>query len=212
MSFFLWTFFHLRAWKNNLFTGLGSVCKVKNFDLGLDKTSVTVFHYTCIFKAHSMLLFCKEVKFFWCNKKVLLSYIHETCNLQDKVDMYMLWIHLSTLSLSMVGCFILISWLLLNSLSKKDRLSLHISQVVHQARANPCFSSTKGSGTFQLLPGWDTSPSHAYPPALNVHIPIICVHLGGERHFERKGSYPKILHNISGLGSCLYHLIHSQAH
>ena len=107
--FFCELFFIWELGKNKLFTGLGTVCKVKNCDLRLGKTSVTVFHY--IFKAHSMLLFCREVQFFWCNKKVLLSYIHETCNLQDKIDMYMLWIHLSTLSLSMVGCFILISWL-----------------------------------------------------------------------------------------------------
>ena len=38
VSFFLWVFFRLRAWKkiNKLFTGLGSVRTVKNCDLGLE--------------------------------------------------------------------------------------------------------------------------------------------------------------------------------
>ena len=59
--FFLWVFFHLRAWKkiNKLFTGLGSVRIVKNCDLGLEnaalglrpraafsESSVSIFHYT----------------------------------------------------------------------------------------------------------------------------------------------------------------------
>ena len=49
-----------------------------------------------------------------------------------------------------------------------------MSQVAHQARAYPSFSSMKRLGVFLLLPGWDaiTSPSQGYPPALNSLEPI----------------------------------------
>ena len=39
------------------------------------------------------------------------------------------------------------------------RLSLHMSQVAHQAGAYPSFSSMKRLEVFLLPPGWDTSPS-----------------------------------------------------
>ena len=46
---------------------------------------------------------------------------------------------------------------------KKVRLSLHTSQVAHQARVNPGFSSMKRLGVFLLLPRWDAGPSQGYP-------------------------------------------------
>ena len=39
--------------------------------------------------------------------------------------------------------------------------------MAHQAGAYPSFSSMKRLGVFLLPPGWDASPSHGYPPALN---------------------------------------------
>jgi len=46
-----------------------------------------------------------------------------------------------------------------------------MSQVVCQARAYPSFCSMKRLGVFLLSPGWDTSPSQGYPPALNLLVP-----------------------------------------
>jgi len=45
----------------------------------------------------------------------------------------------------------------------QKRLSLHASQVAHQAGAYPGFCSMKRLGVFLLPPGWDASPSQGYP-------------------------------------------------
>ena len=42
-------------------------------------------------------------------------------------------------------------------------LSLHTSQVAHQAGSYPGFCSMKRLGIFLLFPGWDASPSQGYP-------------------------------------------------
>ena len=47
-----------------------------------------------------------------------------------------------------------------------------MSQVAHQARAYPCFSSMKRLRVFLLPLGWDASPSQGYPPALSLLLPI----------------------------------------
>ena len=47
-----------------------------------------------------------------------------------------------------------------------------MSQVARQARAYPGFCSMKRLGVFVLPPGWDASPSQAYPPAFNLPVPI----------------------------------------
>ena len=52
------------------------------------------------------------------------------------------------------------------------RLSLHLGQVAHQARAYPSFCSMKRLRVFLLPPGWDASPLQGYPPALNSPVPI----------------------------------------
>ena len=44
-----------------------------------------------------------------------------------------------------------------------QRLSPHLSQVVHQVGAYPDFLSMKWLGVFLLLPGWDASPLQRYP-------------------------------------------------
>ena len=41
-------------------------------------------------------------------------------------------------------------------------LSLHTSQVTHQAGAYPVFCSLKRLGLFLFRPGLDASPSHGY--------------------------------------------------
>jgi len=38
-----------------------------------------------------------------------------------------------------------------------------MNQVTHQAGAYPGLCSIKQLGVFLLLPGWDASPSQAYP-------------------------------------------------
>ena len=43
------------------------------------------------------------------------------------------------------------------------RLSLHTSQVAHQAGAYPGFCSMKRLRVFLLPPGWEASPSQGYP-------------------------------------------------
>ena len=43
------------------------------------------------------------------------------------------------------------------------RLSLHSSQVAHQAWAYPGFCSMKRLGVFLLSPGWDASPWQGFP-------------------------------------------------
>ena len=53
------------------------------------------------------------------------------------------------------------------------RLSLHTSQVAHQAGASPGFSSMKRLGVFLLPPGWHASPSGGYP----THIKFAGTHL-----------------------------------
>ena len=45
----------------------------------------------------------------------------------------------------------------------KVRLSLHTSQVAHQAGAYPGFHGMKRLGVFLLPPGWDASSSQGYP-------------------------------------------------
>ena len=57
------------------------------------------------------------------------------------------------------------------------------------------FRSMKRLGVFILLPGWDASPIAGLPPALRRY-PFI--HLGGEKHRERKVSCPRTQHNIPG--------------
>ena len=65
----------------------------------------------------------------------------------------------------------------------KVRLSLHSSQVAHQAGAYPGFCSMKQLGVFLLPPGWDASPSQATAPPtfLNmqyssiVMLPVVCL-------------------------------------
>ena len=42
-------------------------------------------------------------------------------------------------------------------------LSLHTSQVAHQAGAYPSLRSMKRLGVFLLPPGWDAGPSQGYP-------------------------------------------------
>ena len=46
------------------------------------------------------------------------------------------------------------------------------ANVAHQAGAYPGFCSMKRLGVFLLPPGWDTSPSQGYPPALSLPVPI----------------------------------------
>ena len=53
----------------------------------------------------------------------------------------------------------------------KKSLSLHTSQVAHQAGAYPGFCSMKRLGVLLLPPGWDASPSQGYPPAL--YLPVL---------------------------------------
>ena len=45
----------------------------------------------------------------------------------------------------------------------KVSLSLHMSQMAHQARAYPDFRCMKWLGVFLLPPGWDASPSQVIP-------------------------------------------------
>ena len=45
-------------------------------------------------------------------------------------------------------------------------LSLHMSQVAHQARAYPGFCSMKRQGVFLLPPGYDARPLQGYPSPL----------------------------------------------
>ena len=59
-----------------------------------------------------------------------------------------------------------------NSNSEVEVLSLHTSQVAHQAGGYPSFCSTKQLGVFLLSPGWDASPSQGYPPSLNLPVPM----------------------------------------
>ena len=49
------------------------------------------------------------------------------------------------------------------SVQGKGRLSLHTSQVAHQAGAYPGFCSMKRLGVFLLPPGWDANLSLGYP-------------------------------------------------
>ena len=46
---------------------------------------------------------------------------------------------------------------------KPRAVSLHSSQVAHQAGAYPGFRSMKRLRVFLLPPGWDASPSQGYP-------------------------------------------------
>ena len=46
---------------------------------------------------------------------------------------------------------------------KTDAVSLHTSQMAHQAGAYPGFRGMKRLGIFLLPPGWDASPSQGYP-------------------------------------------------
>ena len=75
----------------------------------------------------------------------------------------------------------------LNS-KKIKRLSLHVSQVAHQARAYPGFSSLNILGVFLLISGWDASPSQRYS------------RFGAERHCESHVSCPRTQHNVPGQG------------
>ena len=65
----------------------------------------------------------------------------------------------------------------------KQKKSLHMSQVAHQAGAYPRFCSMKRLGIFLLPPGWDASPSMVTPS-------IKFIHLSGERHRESEVSCP----------------------
>ena len=54
----------------------------------------------------------------------------------------------------------------MNDTFKPDQeicVSLHSSQVAHQAGAYPGFRSMKRLRVFILSPGWDASPSQGYP-------------------------------------------------
>ena len=97
----------------------------------------------------------------------------------------------------------------LNCKKGGKRLSLHKSQVAHQAGAYPSFTSMKQLGVFffffflgvfLLPPGWDASPSQGYPPALNL------------LDRESKVSYPRTQLNVPGQGSTPDHSLRSQAH
>ena len=43
------------------------------------------------------------------------------------------------------------------------KVSLHMSQLAHQAGAYPSLRSMKRLGIFLLPPGWDASPLQGYP-------------------------------------------------
>jgi len=51
------------------------------------------------------------------------------------------------------------------------RLSLHTSQVAHQAGAYRSFHSMKRLWVFLFPPGWGSSPSQGYPPVI-LPVPI----------------------------------------
>ena len=81
--------------------------------------------------------------------------------------------------------FELLSWFVLApSLSPNPfifvRLSLHTSQVAHQAGAYPSFCSMKRLGVFLLVPGSDVSP-------YSVIVSLLCRHSLGSSHKLREG-------------------------
>ena len=83
------------------------------------------------------------------------------------------------------------------------RLSLHMSQVAHQAGAYPSFRSMKQLGIFLLLPGWDASPSQSYPQHETYWYPF--VHLDRERHCQSQVSYPRNTTQCSHPGPLNHH-------
>ena len=73
-------------------------------------------------------------------------------------------------------------------------LFLRLTLVSYQARAYPDFCSMKRLGVFlppppPPPPGWVARPSQGYPQQYIRRYPFI--HLGGERHYEIKVSYPR---------------------
>ena len=71
--------------------------------------------------------------------------------------------------------------------------------MAHQAGAYPGFCSMKRLRVFLLPPGWDASPSQGYPQHEIRRYPFI--HLGGEKHCEKKLSCPRTQHNVPGQDS-----------
>ena len=80
---------------------------------------------------------------------------------------------------------------------------LHVSpypnQVAQQAGACLSFCSMKQRGIILLPPGWDAGPLQGYPQHWIHEYPFI--HLGGERHYEKKVSCPRTQHNVPNQGS-----------
>ena len=66
------------------------------------------------------------------------------------------------LVLLLIGCQCVHHFVIIKKKVGK-RLSLHTSQVAHQAGACPNFRNMKRVGIFLLRPGWGASPSQGYP-------------------------------------------------
>ena len=74
---------------------------------------------------------------------------------------------------------------------------------------NSSFISMKRPGVLLPPPGWNASPLRGYSPHFFWN-PF--VHLGEEKHCERKVSCLRTQHNDPGQGSNPDYLIHSRAH
>ena len=70
-------------------------------------------------------------------------------------------------------------------------LSLHKSQVAHQAGAYPGFSSMKQLGVFLLPPRMLVHHRVAPPPCIKFNGTHLYIHQGGKRHCESKVSCPR---------------------
>ena len=79
-------------------------------------------------------------------------------------------------------------------------ISLYLHLVPHPATAYPSFLSMKWLGVLLLPPGWDVGPAHPppSPPAFHQAFLAVSQHpfilLVGERHCERKVSFPITQH------------------
>ena len=91
------------------------------------------------------------------------------------------------------------------------RLSLHLGQVAHQARAYPSFCSMKRLQEYIPLDGMLVycRVTHSIK-FTDTHVQ--CIHLGGERHCEGKVSCLRTQHNVPGQGSNPDHTIWRWAH
>ena len=69
------------------------------------------------------------------------------------------------------------------NLTEGKKLSLHTSQVAHQARAYPDFHSMKLLGVF-LLPVSEMLVYRRVTPSTSIKFTGTHLHLGGERHCE----------------------------